>query len=89
MFLLLYFPHCSYYYVGSFARLDDRLDAMEAKVRSRLRAQGFADSQIKTESFLHLRYDGTDCALMCTSINQNSGDTTIRHGDFLTPFLER
>lgn len=87
MFLLLYFSR--YYSVESFARLDDRLDAMEAKVRSKLRAQGFADSQIKTESFLHLRYDGTDCALMCTSVNQNSGDIITRHGDFLTPFLER
>ncbi|KAL6434957.1 hypothetical protein ACFW04_005248 [Cataglyphis niger] len=82
-------PSAEAYEPESFARLDDRLDAMEAKVRSKLRAQGFADSQIKTESFLHLRYDGTDCALMCTSVNENSGDTITRHGDFLTPFLER
>lgn len=73
----------------NFARLDDRLDAMEAKVRSRLRAQGFVDSQIKTEPFLHLRYEGTDCALMCTPSNPNSASTTTRHGDFLTTFLER
>lgn len=82
-------PSAEAYEYESFARLDNRLDAMEAKVRSKLRAQGFADYQIKTESFLHLRYDGTDCALMCTSVNQNSGDTITRHGDFLTPFLER
>ncbi|XP_070160046.1 5-oxoprolinase isoform X1 [Polyergus mexicanus] len=81
-------PSAEAYEYESFARLDDRLDAMEAKVRSKLRAQGFADCQIKTEPFLHLRYDGTDCALMCTSVNQNSS-TITRHGDFLTPFLER
>lgn len=74
----------------SFARLDDRLDVMEAKVRNGLRAQGFVDSQIKTEPFLHLRYEGTDCALMCTPSNQNStSTTTTRHGDFLITFLER
>lgn len=74
----------------SFVRLDDRLDAMEAKVRNRLRAQGFVDSQIKTEAFLHLRYEGTDCALMCIPSNQNSTSiTTTRHGDFLITFLER
>lgn len=76
-------------FVESFARLDNRLDEMEAKVISKLRAQGFVDSQIKTESFLHLRYDGTDCALMCTSVDRNSENETTRHGDFLSPFLER
>nr|XP_012216316.1 PREDICTED: 5-oxoprolinase [Linepithema humile]XP_012216317.1 PREDICTED: 5-oxoprolinase [Linepithema humile] len=82
-------PSAEIYNPESFARLDDRLDAMEAKVKSKLRAQGFVDSQIKTESFLHLRYEGTDCALMCTSIDRNSENGTTRHGDFLAPFLER
>lgn len=62
---------------------------MENKVRGRLRTQGFTDSQIKTEPFLHLRYEGTDCALMCTPANQSSASTTTRHGDFLITFLER
>ncbi|KAL6260479.1 hypothetical protein P5V15_008004 [Pogonomyrmex californicus] len=82
-------PSAESYEQESFAHLDDRLDALEAKVKSKLRAQGFVDSQIKTESFLHLRYEGTDCALMCTPINQNSKIITTRHGDFLATFLER
>lgn len=82
-------PSVETYNHDSFDRLDDRLDAMEAKVRSGLRAQGFADSRIKTESFLHLRYEGTDCALMCTPAKQNSGNVATRHGDFLATFLER
>lgn len=74
----------------SFARLDDRLHAMEMKVVSKLRAQGFVDSQIKTEAFLHLRYHGTDCALMCTSANiDQSVGKYPKHGDFLTTFLQR
>ena len=28
----------------------------------------FFRSQISTEAFLHMRYSGTDCALMCTAI---------------------
>lgn len=27
-------------------------------------------SQISTEAFLHMRYSGTDCALMCTAVPQ-------------------
>ncbi|XP_011879574.1 PREDICTED: 5-oxoprolinase [Vollenhovia emeryi] len=83
-------PSAETYHHENFDRLDNRLDAMEAKVKSRLRAQGFADSQIKTEPFLHLRYEGTDCALMCTPANKTStGSTATRHGDFLVTFLER
>ncbi|RLU22243.1 hypothetical protein DMN91_004521 [Ooceraea biroi] len=81
-------PSAETYDPASFDRLDDRLDTMEAKVRNRLRAQGFADSQIKTESFLHLRYEGTDCALMCTA-DRDSNKTGTRHGDFLASFLKR
>lgn len=68
--------------------MDARLDAMEAKVRGRLRAQGFSDSQMRTEAFLHLRYEGTDCALMCTG-DASLGSCATRHGDFLASFLER
>ncbi|XP_070518965.1 5-oxoprolinase isoform X2 [Cardiocondyla obscurior] len=82
-------PSADTYSHENFAHLDDRLDAMEAKVRSKLRAQGFTDSQIQTEPFLHLRYEGTDCALMCTAANKKIIGSTTRHGDFLITFLER
>ncbi|XP_018407362.1 PREDICTED: 5-oxoprolinase [Cyphomyrmex costatus] len=82
-------PSAETYNYESFACLDDRLDAMEAKVRNRLREQGFSDSQIKTEPFLHLRYEGTDCALMCSPASQDSVSITTRHGNFLATFLER
>lgn len=72
----------------SFARLDERLDALEKKVRAKLAAQGFPESHIKTESFLHLRYERTDCALMCTA-SQDTKRKGTKHGDFLSTFLER
>lgn len=73
----------------SFARLDKRLDALQKKVHAKLAAQGFDDSHIVTEPFLHLRYQGTDCALMCTPSPKGVGNEGTRHGDFLTTFLER
>lgn len=77
-----------FFYLESFARLDERLDALEKKVREKVAAQGFPDSYIETEFFLHLRYQGTDCALMCTP-SKNSENNATKHGDFLTTFLER
>ena len=81
-------PSAEVYEQESFARLDERLDALEKKVREKVAAQGFPDSYIETESFLHLRYQGTDCALMCTP-SKNSENKATKHGDFLTTFLER
>lgn len=72
----------------SFSRLDERLDVLEKKVRDKLAIEGFAASHIITEPFLHLRYQGTDCALMCTP-STTSGNKGTRHGDFLATFLER
>ncbi|XP_043254892.1 5-oxoprolinase isoform X1 [Colletes gigas] len=82
-------PSAEVYEKGSFARLDERLDVLEKKVRRKLLAQGFEDSRIITEPFLHLRYQGTDCALMCTPSKKGDEKDGTRHGDFITPFLER
>ncbi|XP_032687152.1 5-oxoprolinase isoform X2 [Odontomachus brunneus] len=82
-------PSAEIYEQESFDRLDDRLDEIEAKVQSKLRAQGFTDAQIETQPFLHLRYQGTDCALMCTPSACRSERKCTRHGDFLASFLER
>ncbi|KZC09871.1 5-oxoprolinase [Dufourea novaeangliae] len=82
-------PSAEAYEKESFARLDERLDALERRVRARLLRQGFAESHIITQPFLHLRYQGTDCALMCTPNPKGDGNEGTRHGDFLTTFLER
>ncbi|KAK1131870.1 hypothetical protein K0M31_016018 [Melipona bicolor] len=81
-------PSMEVYEKESFARLDERLDVLEKKAREKLTVQGFPDSHIEIESFLHLRYQGTDCALMCTA-SQNTRNKGMKHGDFLTTFLER
>lgn len=46
--------------------------------------------QITTEPYLHLRYQGTDCALMCTTARDNSEiPNVMKHGDFESVFINR
>ena len=46
--------------------------------------------QIITESYLNLRYEGTDCALMCTAVMGNSETSgLVKHGDFESVFISR
>jgi len=74
-------------FIDSFEYLDQRLTHLKSLCFSELRGQGFLPEQISVEYFLHMRYDGTDCALMCTGGNPGSG--TASHGDFLATFIER
>lgn len=80
-------------YTESFVLLDDRMNEMETKARKKLHAQGLADSQIQIEPFLNLRYEGTDCALMCSpeceDITKMKAGNATKHGDFLASFLKR
>ncbi|XP_033225027.1 5-oxoprolinase isoform X2 [Belonocnema kinseyi] len=83
-------PSIEVYEKESFERLDNRLNNLEQKVKLKLNKQGFPDSQICVEYFLHMRYEGTDCALMVTpSFNTNAQEESTKHGDFLTTFLQR
>lgn len=45
--------------------------------------------QITTEVFLHLRYEGTDCALMVTAAGYPSNAQSCRSGDFRSAFTKR
>ncbi|XP_025416669.1 5-oxoprolinase isoform X2 [Sipha flava] len=69
--------------------LNERINMLSLKCINELKKQGFSDNQLHTEPFLHLRYDGTDCALMCSANNDNLTDSRYVHGDFLSGFLAR
>lgn len=45
--------------------------------------------QITTEVFLHLRYEGTDCALMVTAAGYPSNAQSCQAGDFRSSFTKR
>jgi 5-oxoprolinase (ATP-hydrolysing) len=44
--------------------LQSRLSGIDRRVRTELGVQGFSEDQIKTEKVLHMRFDGSDTALM-------------------------
>ncbi|NXT39932.1 OPLA oxoprolinase, partial [Pelecanoides urinatrix] len=77
------------YEPAAFPRLDGRIAALERECRDALRAQGFAGEQIRTEAFLHLRYEGTDCALMCSAKGHPPTPRSCRAGDFHAAFTSR
>ncbi|NXJ55821.1 OPLA oxoprolinase, partial [Spizaetus tyrannus] len=77
------------YEPATFPRLDGRIAALERECRDALRAQGFSGEQIRTEAFLHLRYEGTDCALMCSAKGHPPTPRSCRSGDFHAAFTSR
>ena len=79
---------CAYTYRPEhFDKIDDRIDALRQKCIDELQRQGFERSQIETEPFLHMRYEKTDCALMCTPV-LDSTNNACKNGDFQTAFLQ-
>lgn len=71
-----------------------RLNNLALQCRTNLHKQGFTDDHIVIEPFLHLRYDATDSALMCTpSLDASTvADLSVNvpdYGDFYASFLNR
>jgi N-methylhydantoinase A/oxoprolinase/acetone carboxylase beta subunit len=44
--------------------LESQLEVLRSKCVQYLKSEGFEEAGIKTEDYLHLRYHGTDCALV-------------------------
>uniref|UniRef100_UPI00398E6E08 5-oxoprolinase isoform X2 n=1 Tax=Pristiophorus japonicus TaxID=55135 RepID=UPI00398E6E08 len=84
-------PCCAVYEVASYSLLDERIAVLERQCVAALLAQGFHRSRIHTEAFLHLRYDHTDCALMCSASAYPARQDTesCRSGDFRAAFTSR
>lgn len=82
-------PSALRYEAAAFAALDERVEALRERCCAALREQGFNSSQIQTEPFLHLRYAGTDCALMCSAAGYPPTPNSCRAGDFGAAFAEQ
>ncbi|XP_035981040.1 5-oxoprolinase isoform X1 [Fundulus heteroclitus] len=72
-----------------FSELDRRMEQLCGRCRDTLCARGFSSAQITTEVFLHLRYEGTDCALMVTADGYPGHALSCRAGDFRSAFTKR
>uniref|UniRef100_A0A8C1LXL8 5-oxoprolinase, ATP-hydrolysing n=1 Tax=Cyprinus carpio TaxID=7962 RepID=A0A8C1LXL8_CYPCA len=77
------------YEAGSFSDLDSRIKQLSQRCDQILCKRGFSSSQINIEVFLHLRYEGTDCALMITAAGHPSNAHSCMSGDFRTAFTKR
>uniref|UniRef100_A0A8C2ZQS6 5-oxoprolinase, ATP-hydrolysing n=1 Tax=Cyclopterus lumpus TaxID=8103 RepID=A0A8C2ZQS6_CYCLU len=73
----------------SFGKLDQRVERLSKRCHDTLCARGFTSSQITTEIFLHLRYKGTDCALMVTAAGYPTNAESCLAGDFRSAFTKR
>lgn len=71
----------------NFAYIDERLGQLSQRCISSLEQRGFSKDQIEIEPFLHLRYDRTDCAMLCTP--ECDQDCPLQHGDFEKTFLHK
>uniref|UniRef100_A0A667XI12 5-oxoprolinase, ATP-hydrolysing n=1 Tax=Myripristis murdjan TaxID=586833 RepID=A0A667XI12_9TELE len=72
----------------SFSQLNHRVDLLTQRCCDTLRARGFTRS-ITTEVFFHLRYEGTDCALMVSASGYPGNAQSCRAGDFRSAFTKR
>lgn len=67
-------PYSSVYGPDSALEASRREAALLKLVRQKLREQGFRDERIKTESYLNLRYEGTDTAIMAKQPKEEDGN---------------
>lgn len=80
-------PSAKIYCEENFPYFDQRLSELQENCRQSLKKQGFSDNHIFLEPYLHMRYDGTDCALMCGP--SEAKGVAPKNGDFLKTFVER
>jgi 5-oxoprolinase (ATP-hydrolysing) len=79
-------PSAKIYNKANYDYFDERLSALEEQCKDELKKQGFTDENIVLKPYLHMRYDGTDCGLMCSPVPSKEG---TKHGDFLLAFIDR
>lgn len=74
-----------------FVAIRDLMDKLSQSCVDQLRGQGFKDENILLEPYLHLRYNGTDCAIMISpeASKDTSDPLLIKYGDFKSSFVKR
>ncbi|ROT78044.1 hypothetical protein C7M84_003267 [Penaeus vannamei] len=84
-------PCAKNYDPDNFVYFESRLSALENECVEALMGQGFSRANIACEPFLHLRYQGTDCALMVTPLKEKmqGRQKSYCYVDFQSAFLER
>ena len=71
-------PCAAIYNAQSLPTLHSRLSGIDTRVRTELESQGFKGDQIKTEKVLHMRFDGSDTALMISEPEDGDFETAFK-----------
>lgn len=80
-------PCSKEYNEDNFKYFETRLAALGQKCKHELKSQGFNENKIVLEPYMHMRYDGTDCALMIQpKVEPNQA---VKYNDYYTSFIER
>jgi len=79
-------PEICWFVSENISYIDDRFDTLERQCTEHL-TRSMKFHRVDIERFLHLRYEGTDCALMCLPMQGSSGIS--KYGDFISSFVER
>ncbi|VAI60853.1 unnamed protein product [Triticum turgidum subsp. durum] len=66
-------PYSAVYNTDSAAEASRRVAHLVKQVKEKLVEQGFGDESIRTDSYLNLRYEGTDTAIMVKQPEKESG----------------
>ncbi|KAF6775775.1 hypothetical protein AHF37_04297 [Paragonimus kellicotti] len=78
----------------NFAAIDNLITQLIYAATTQLTDEGFDASHISCDVFLHMRYEGTDGALMCQAWKHNTDSESLpaacsSYGDFERAFVER
>ncbi|KAL5249625.1 hypothetical protein ACHWQZ_G018478 [Mnemiopsis leidyi] len=77
--------HCGLKFgVENWSKVDGMVESLKKECREKLGEQGFDKPLLNP--FLHLRYEGTDCALMCPASHSTA---TCQTGSYIQSFEER
>ncbi|XP_065911087.1 5-oxoprolinase-like isoform X2 [Dysidea avara] len=83
-------PCSKIYDVSSFHYIDKHIDLLIQECYTSLLSQGFTQEEVTVTPYLHMRYDKTDCALMCTADKDiHNTESCCKYGDFKTAFTKR
>ncbi|CAH1735140.1 unnamed protein product [Chironomus riparius] len=74
---------------GNIRHVKELLDRLSKVCVDQLETQGFGKANILLEPYLHLRYSGTDCALMISPSKDDLISDVPGYGNFIDSFLKR
>lgn len=76
---------------SNFEAIAKLLDELSQTCTNQLLVQNFEETEIVLEPYLHLRYNGTDCALMISPDATATADNAleVKYGNFMSSFLSR